>query len=540
MADYAAPFHMPTFSDQEYLDKKAKYVAENGYTVTFPRFGDIIHVPIIPRMTDQEKGLWYSGRRKEIAPRRQQQLSFIKERNRERYNRMMASPTPNWVSSYTSILTALDDAQDALITLAAIGRIAIKFIPRFLSRFLMGPVAWLWLISSLMSLLMAPSMCALTPLKCKREMKKKLARRRKSLSARVRTPEKFTKAWYRMQKEKLKRGYKGYAKSGGFLPSFAEGIQVLQVTDGIYGYGLAIGPIFGLAYDLIAGSVRWSMGQKVSFKNAPSDVEIYQRVADKKNNYARWKRPKEKMSRDQFLNWKHDKIRAGTWGVRSQQDDLVQKAMKQHSTYGGVLRRTDYLEETLFYIGNQLASQGIKNVLDYWDPTYEVEGLEHIEVEAYCEPNPLIEEMLREEGVDPEAGIAWPSTGTRWATYEDISRTTAPVAAANFAHFSDTCPDERLKIIGEISAIEGALHSISMIEEEGLVDIQYHAAITITETLLDHGYSFPKTITEDQIYKFGYWCLDQEEVGQQPTLREILHFADINCGFEFTTTPGAR
>jgi len=513
MADYLAPFHMPKYSDQEFLDKKAQYVKENGYAITFPRLGDIIHVPIIQPMTEREKSLWYSGKKDDIPPHRQLQLQAIKERNRERYQRMQASPIPNWMSSYTSMLTALDDAQDAIISLAMIGRLAVKILPRLLTRFLVGPVGWIWLIAELMSLLVAPTACALNPLACKRMLHKKMQRRA----------------------EGLKAGIKGYAKSGGYLPSFAEGIQALQVTDQIWGFGLAIGPIFGAAYDLIFGGVRWLQGEKVTFKSPPSDVEIYTKAADKIHNYARWKRPKEKMSKAEFFNWKHDKIRDGTWVAKTQQDDMVQKAARLHTTWGGIFRRTDWIEETIFYCGAELAGQGIQNILDSWNPVDNIEGLENLEIRAYAEPNPLIEEMLIEEGRDPEAGIAWPSLGKEWATYEEISAATAKVAAENFLHFSEACPRDDLKIIAENSAIEAGLHAIALLEGQQNITIQYHAAIDIVETLLNNRYSLPSTITIEQMAIFAQWMLDQNEVGTRPTLKEILAFARNLAGFDFIT-----
>jgi len=513
MANYLAPFHMPRFTDEEFRQKKAAYVAEHGYSITFPRLGDIIHVPIIQPMTTQEKSLWYSGRKNEIPEHRQLHLQAIKERNREKYQRMMASPVPEWANSFASILAAADDAQDAIITLAAIGRIFTKFLPRFLTRFFAGPIGWLWLIAELMSLLMAPAGCALNPMACKKILRKKMARRAKNLKA----------------------GVKGYAKSGGFMPSFAEGIQVLQVTDNIFGWGLSIGPIFGLAYDLASGGVRWVRGEKVSFKSAPSDVEIYRKAGDTIHDYARWKRPKSNMTRSEYLDWKEERIKSGSWGVRSQQDDMVSKAMKLHTTWGGVIRRTDYMEETLFYCGAELAGQGVKNLLDYWNPMENVEGLEHLQIRAYDEPNPMLEEMLIEEGLDPEKGIAWPSLGKEWATYEEISRTTAPIAAGNFSHFTETCPSESLKIVAENSAIEGALHNIAMLEGEQRIRIQYHAAIDIAETLLDNRYSLPLNVTQEQINRFGQWMLDHEQLDTRPTLSEILDFAKISAGFEFIT-----
>lgn len=535
MADYTAPFQLPEFTTEEYEAKKAKHIAEHGYTVTFPRIGDIVHLGLSKPMTEQEKVLWYSGRRNEIPDRRLTSLYRQKERSKEKYERMLASPIPNWTSNYTSVLTAWDNVQDVIVTLAAIGRIALKFLPRLLFGWLAWPIGLLWLIAAIMSMIAAPSMCALNPMACKRKMRKDLARRRKMLKARGLPPESGTKAWATLQKDKLKYGFKGYAKSGKFMPSFSEGIQALQVTKDIWGVGLSIGPIFGLAYDLISGGVRWAIGQKVTFRNAPSDIEIYRKASDTKHEYARWKRPTTKMTKAEFISWKEKKIASGTWGVKSKQDDLCLRAMRMNQTVYGYKHSTDFEVETALYCGTEIAGQGMRNVMNHWNPMENIEGLEHIEIEAYNEPNPLIEEMLREKGLDPEAGIAWPQLGKRWATYEEIQTSLAPVAAENFEYFCENCEDEDLKAVMENSAIEFGLHNIAELEGRKSIGIQYHAALDIAETLLNHRYSVPLDITQEQMTGFMQWMSDCEETNTRPALREILDYAKNSLGFELTT-----
>ncbi|GAG87572.1 unnamed protein product, partial [marine sediment metagenome] len=290
---------------------------------------------------------------------------------------------------------------------------------------------------------------------------------------------------------RLKAGVKGYATSGKFYPSFSEGIQMLQVTDSVYGYGISIGPIFGAAYDLVSGGVRWARGEKVSFKNAPADVEIYRKAADKVHDYARWKQPKTKMSKPEFLAWKEKKVASGTWGIKSKQHNAIHQAIRLHQHNYGVHRRTDWTEETLLYTNAEIAGQGLRNLLNYWDPVLNIEGAEHIQIEAYNEPNPLVEEMLKEQGVDPNDRIAWPSLGKRWASYEELQTSIAPIAADNIKYFSENCPDDNFKAISEMSATSCGLNAIAAMIGPNWLEIQYHACIDIAETLLDNNYSFP-------------------------------------------------
>ena len=557
MADYLAPFHMPKFSDEGFRERKAAYVEEHGYSITIPTFRDIVHVGLHKPITPAEKELWRTGKRSEIPHHRQIELEYQKERSRERYNKMLASPIPNWKANIVSFLTAWDDAQDAVISLAAIGRIACKFLPALLVGIISWPIGLLWFIATIMGLLVGPTACAINPIQCKRYMKMKLALRQATMKAKTRSRkgaigpvsawdkkmlEQEMKPWTtkvknlaKYEKARLKAGFKGYASSGGYLPSFSEGIQMLQVTDQIWGIGLCLGPIVGMALDLTSGGIRWLKGEKVSFKNAPSDIEVYDKVTDKLHNYARWKPPKTKMSPLEFWTWKDKKIRSGTWGIRSKQDEAVMKSLKGVGSIYGFQRRTNFQEEAAYYTLAETSFQGVRNILDHWDPIINVEGLEHIQVEAYNNENPLISEMLIEEGLNPEEGIGWPVTGKRWQTYEEIQTTIAPVAAANIRSFSENCPSEDLKAIGEMSATAAGLQAIGFLVGEQNLEVQYHAAIDIAETLLDKGYSFPEGVTQEQMNEFALWTQAHQDNESRPDLREILGYAKNSLGFEFTT-----
>jgi len=540
MADYLAPFHMPKFSDEGFRERKEAYVKEHGYSITLPTMRDIVHIGLHKPITPEEKELWRTGKRKEIPHHRQIELEYQKERNRERYQRMLASPIPNWKANIVSFLTAWDDAQDAVISLAAIGRIACKFLPALLVGIVAWPIGLLWFIATIMGLLIGPTACALNPLQCKRYMRMKLAYRQATMKGKARPWSKRITAGAKYEGARLKAGFRGYATSGGYLPSFSEAIQMLQVTDQIWGVGLCLGPIMGMAMDLTSGAIRWVKGEKVTFKNAPSDIEVYEKATDKIHQYARWKQPEKKMTPLEFHIWKDKKIREGKWGVRSKQDEAVQQAIKLSSTVYGFPRRTNYVEEAAYYALAEMSFQGVQNVLDWWDPIINVEGLEHIQVEAYNNENPLISEMLIEEGVDPEAGIGWPVTGKRWQTYEEIQTTMAPVAAANIRNFSETCPDERLKAIGEMSATACGLMATSFMVGEQNVEIQFHAAIDIAEMLLDKRYAFPLSITEEQMIEFALWTQAHEDNNTRPNLRDTLGYAKNSLGFEFVTLAAAR
>jgi len=493
MAEYLAPFHLPEFTDEAFAEKKAEYVAKNGYTITFPKIEDIIKFPIYDPMTDQERVLYKKRQYAQIGDRRLTEILAMKQEKREKFERMLASPTPAIARAWASIAQALDDAQDALLTVAVAGRIAARFLPRVLARFLLGPVGWIWLIGEIMNALMQPFGCVFRPMSCKRKMHRKLRRRAKGLRANM----------------------KQFASKPGVIPSFSEAIQVAQVTKDVYGWGLSLGPIIGLASDLVSGSVRYARGEKVTMRRAPGITEHYQAAGEEAWKRIRWK-----------PRYKHRK-----------HEDYCAKALKNMSVVYGFKRRTDPLEETLLYIAAECAAIGAEPQMKEWNPYIEVEGLEHIYTEAPQLTDILWQEIFEEKGMDPDDFVAWPSLGKRWATYEEISASVAPIAADNFDFITNKLEDPYFPAIIEPCAIEAGLRTIALLEGEDAIEIHYHASMATAEMLLDHGYGFPTDLTEEKANEFMDWTIAHEEMGTRPTLRETLAYARNVLDFEFTTGP---
>lgn len=493
MADYLAPFHLPQFTDEAFRKKKAEYVAEHGYTITFPKIEDIIKFPIYNPMTEQELGLYKQRRYAQIGDKRLTEILAMKQEKREKFERMLRAPTPALVGAWASIAQALDDAQDALLTVAVLGRIAARWLPRFLARLAMGPIGWIWLIGEILNALMKPFSCILRPMACKRRLHRQLRRRAKGLRARM---NRFT-------------------SKPGVIPSFSEAIQIAQVTKDVYGWGLSLGPIIGLATDLVSGTVRYARGEKVTIRRAPGIAEHYQAAGEEAWRRIRWK-PRYKYRRH---------------------EDWCAKAMKSMAVTYGIRRRTDPLSETLLYIAAECAAIGAEPQMKEWNPYIEVDGLEHIQVEAPQLTDVLWQEIFEEKGMDPDDFVAWPSLGKRWATYDEISRSVAPIAADNFDYFTQTVKDHRYLHVMESCAIEAGLRTIALLEGEDSLEIHYHASLATAEMLLDHGYAFPPEILEDQANDFMDWTIAHEEAGTRPTLQEALAYADRNLGFKFTTGP---
>jgi len=244
MPDWLAPYHIPKLTDAEYAKAKAEYIAKNGYTITIPGLSDIIKIRTVAPMTQQEHDWWRGKRWERFGPQRLEELKREKKKRYDRYQAMLGSPTPAIVTNAGSIMTAIDDAQDATISLAVLGQLARKIAPKLVGKLLRGPVGVLTATSDLMNLVQAGGMFCMAPMYGKK------------------AGEQLSKASPKNLKAKLKGRFNMKAK----LPDKSDMIQVLQTTDQVFGFGLSLGPIVGLVQDIFFGAVRSTPGTTIKVK----------------------------------------------------------------------------------------------------------------------------------------------------------------------------------------------------------------------------------------------------------------------------------
>ncbi len=250
MPDWTAPFHMPRFNQEEYLKAKAKYVAKKGYTITVPALSDIFHFGKTKPMSEDERKDWRKKDWDKFSYERMEELEIDMRHKKDRMMQMMASPTPEIFSKLGAILTAVDDAQDAISTIAAVGRIVRKIAPKVLSRLLGGPIGLLLTINDILNLVTTIGSMGTFAGYGKR------------------TKDNLTGSNPWGKKAKVKRWH----KLRSWKPTFADVIQAAQTTDQVFGVGISLGPIVGFAQDIFHGMVRQSTGQKVTFKFSPHSV----------------------------------------------------------------------------------------------------------------------------------------------------------------------------------------------------------------------------------------------------------------------------
>lgn len=242
MADWAAPFTIPKYTSAEFRKLKADYVAKYGYTITFPGLSDIIKIPIETPITKQEAKDWKNKKWAAFSENRLYEIKKYKKKRKDKFLAMLASPTPEVLSNAGSLMTAIDNAQDALFTIAAMGWAAMRFSPPTIAAAVALPTGVVFTAASALNMIQTLGKGGMPGIVAKRAWQKKTN----------------IDPW-------SKKGRIAYAKHlVKTFPKKAILIQALQTTEEVFGVGLSLGPIVGLFIDTIAGPVRRIFGDKVT------------------------------------------------------------------------------------------------------------------------------------------------------------------------------------------------------------------------------------------------------------------------------------
>lgn len=566
MADWTAPFRLPKWTDEKFEKQKATYNKKHGYSVTVPGISDIIQLTPFKPLTDHETELW-TGKRKPLTaqeqidlklagkpipspdlaadmPRipltleeidtwiktkkgsppktrtptedekkeyraslkdqilagRREEIRVEKKRKADRFVAMLASPAPKILRSAGSIMVAMDNAQDAIATAGVLGMIAGAVLGPAAAAFLAGPVGMLASTAALMS--------AINPMGYMKWPKGRTAAGR----AAKRDLEKFSDKNPFSKKARVKTA----AKMGKFRPGFSNLVEALQVTQNIFGIGLCLGPIMGVAQDILSGVVRQWGGEKVDYKLSP---DKYRKEFERPS-------PVEpvKIAKDPPPTPKH-----------------VQNMMKDLKAYNAAFAtpwHSDVLEQATLLIAANLALQVVTPYLADWNAFDQVENLADVMVEAPQPTDVLTLEVIREAGYTVDQVCNWPQNGERFITTGDLFDATATQAAENLTHFAQANKNSELAYVAVQNAHDFALGSMEAIEGPGSVSVEYSRTERIVLTILANNWEYPKDITPAQIQKFEDWCEVHEYMNTQPSGKDIWRYAEVFCGFRWATSTG--
>ena len=83
------------------------------------------------------------------------------------------------------------------------------------------------------------------------------------------------------------------------------------------------------------------------------------------------------------------------------------------------------------------------------------------------------------------------------------------------------------------------MNFLAATEGPGQIEVEYSAINRAILIILENDLIYPEGIREDQITKFEDWLYTHDYMHTSPTLKDILRYSEVFCGFTFTTSPDA-
>ena len=465
MANWKLPYSIPKFTDAEFEQQRADYIAKYGYTIYVPGWEDIIHMPLEKSFTEQEELRWAAKDWDFFTPTRLDELKAIKERRRRMYLRLLGSPQPKILRNRGSILVALDNNQDALSTLSMIIRIAYTVVPLVWKKILTGPVGWIMTMSDILNLctyVMTPERSAI---------------RTKRIKDTITDKNPFSR------KARLKRSMKLFKEKIGTGTI----IEALQTTDQVFGYGISLGAIMNLPFDMALGSVRRLDGAKVTMLTPDSQPRF--------------------------------------WTIQAA------NAWKSLTTIFTTRKIFDVAEALPMLILSHLVAVAVHVALPTMDPNNEIVDLDQYMVKALEPKKAYLREIMEENGDDPDDFTGWPLTNEKESSCTRIAGEGYKIATTNF---QDWCYANRYSMeafYGAQRANDAAHFMLATLGGDDAVEYDYTAAEKSTHSLLNLGYRFPFTLTRPSGYYDTEGKFDKDDIlpvvadaqpQLSPTIQDII------------------
>ncbi|MBA7494478.1 hypothetical protein ES702_05054 [subsurface metagenome] len=462
MPDWTASFHLPHFTDAEFSAMRKKYAAKYGYTVTVPGLSDIIITDMFERMSPEEIKAWKRRDYDFFSENRYDAIRAHKNKKKQRFLALLGSPTPDIFHHVGSIMTSLDDCQDALATLGFLGRLLIKVVPATLGKAFLGPVGWLLAAADLMRFATVASVLIKPKQKGKRAYDYSVKENIEANKVKIRRAKKLLQ----------------------FMPDSADIAQLLQVTGQMFGFGICLGPIIGLAEDLFAGFIRLALGQEVHFKAPPTTLP--------------------------------------SW---------LQSVCNALSGAGYVLSNPFETDEPMLtdvILAAYLANQVMAPILKQWHPIDNVPNIQDLHFMAPIPKDPLTIEVIEEEGIDVLATCSWPHNNQMWTKIGDFWEYGKDVATDNLYHMIRlNSHNRRGQLISHLGN-EIAYQSMANLVGEENVVYDYTAAKKAASAMINAGYQLSEHITPDKLQNLVDWLNELDAIDDSPTFKELSLYCKNN------------
>ena len=523
MFKYKSPVSLPQWTEDKFEESRRKYVAEHGYEIHIPgwmeivkwkrwdeptiqelalekkaksslskskyyirklgeaRFERIKHAvpgdvdyPTYQEMEDYNKAIEnnnkYLAFLELLGEKRYEEISALRAERKERYMRMLASPTAKIGRNAAALITFIDDINDTMGTVGVIARTAHHVMPSQFMRLLLKSVGkYAFTAAQLTGIAME---LMRNPMKAKR-IQHVLHGSLHGHPAR-----------WKLRASVMKR----FARKG---IGHGELIEALQVSNSMFGYGLGLGSIFGLLFDIPSGIYRHIRGETVKVTGLPRMLYAFD------EHYMR-----------------NMKTLAELWVAHDPwMDKMLGKGMV------ALKMGTDMLKQMF---GTQSALACLPNVAD-------------IETPIQMPTHPLTEEVIRDETPNIDEYMNWPSTGKKWKAILQNWNYDRDEINENIRNWLSRNAFDAESYLCKQNAIESAFDMVSLLDGDDSVEWKFDSTSQSLMTSLNNNYRFPVTMSQEQSICYANLMSQYDRLDIDPGAEEIVRVSFERCGIAMTT-----
>lgn len=520
---FEGPIKLPQLTEDRFEKARLKYLSEHPYEIHIPGFEDVFKwkrwdeptiqelallkkarsagtnakyyinklgedyfksIPTLqpgdPDYPSYEQMEWYNNAVENlnkqqsfielIGDARYEEIKALRAERKERYQRLLASPTPRIGRNAAAIITFIDDINDTLGTLGVVARTAHRLMPgtflKVLTRMVGG---WAFTAAELTGIAMA---LMRDPIKAKRlqhVIHGGLHGNPPSRKLRASVSKRFAR--------------KGISKG--------ELIEALQVSNNMFGYGLGLGGIFGLLFDIPSGIYRHIRGEEVKVTGLPRPLLWFDK------------------------HWSRNlKTLAELWVAHEPwMDEILGKSMVATKMC------TDMLKQMF---GSSSAFASLPPVVD-------------LETPIQMPSHPMTEEVIREETPDLEKYLNWPSTEKKWKAILQNWNYDLDEINENIMNWLKRNAFDLESYLCSQNAIESGFEMVSLIDGDDSVDWKFDSTTQSLLTALNNDYRFPEDMTDDQSKCYANLMQQYDTLDIDPGAEEIVRVSNERCGVKFTT-----
>jgi len=525
----------PKFTTEEFEKRRDAYQARYGNTINIPGFADVIHIIPQARISTEERAahVWaiQRGLPSPLTPAQQATLKYKKFR----FIKALAAATPAWMRTYGSVATALDNVEDALVTVVVLGRIAVKIAPRLLGRIVPG-LGWVLLGSDILNAANLISWASFASMGAKRSIESLAERNPFHAKAAARRTLKLDRA----------------------IPTFGEILEILQTTEQLWGIGLCLGGLMGMVEDTAAKAFSqdyWTRLTHILVSGNVNEISnfIAQAAANDadsikkqlQNQWTLFKDPAYRLKdwdqaiRNAVYNWAQ-KERDKLWGwVKS----IPPEALDPFGAglIGTMIISTgqdDFTKEdhTKAYIMSNTAVQGL---MDWWiknDPLTNFKELRNMKWRAPQPADPTTQQILDETTPEWKTAIKWPHLDLEFATIEQIALNYAPKIKESFQVYALNNAHEYDAMVAAQQIVEATKNIIRAYADDNNSLVGMTAWWAVGESMLRDIYIIPPDTSETQIANIADYVRDYERAhAAPPSMQEVAYYGE-SIGIEWMRT----